>query len=328
MKPLIITDEFKQEALNKFQEELKKYNGNGAFNFKFAADVAIPDEYKAIRPKVYFTPVAYLKMSALINTCDKEIAWHGYVDVLDTHTYLIHDIMCYPQKVAGAAVDSDDDKYGAWLQSIPNDKIKSLRFQGHSHVNMGVSPSATDVENWHNLSKLVRADGYYIFCIANKKGNIEFHLADKKLGVMFEPKEIDYAVILGDDIEVTLKAWANDAIEDNIKEIASAYPVRRYNSVEDLYNVAAAPYSYNAERVATVTEFVQLYNSLDFDYIPELEAFITEEYTKGFRWDAGFKMFKKEVTRYIADLYNAGQINTNPGSNNIKVNSKRGGKKK
>lgn len=327
MKPLIITETFKEQALNKFKEELRKYNGNGAFNFKFAADVAIPDEYKTIRPKVYFTPVAYLKMNALISTCDKEIAWHGYVDVLAEHTYLIHDIVCYPQKVAGAAVDSDDDKYGAWLQSVPNDKIKSLRFQGHSHVNMGVSPSCTDVENWHNLSKLVRADGYYIFCIANKKGNIEFHLADKKLGVMFEPKEIDYAVVIGDDFDTTLKVWADNTIEENITEIKTSIATHKQYSFNES-NVGARPYSYSSERVGTVLEFKQLYNSLDADYIPELEAFVSDSYIAGFRWDPSFKLFKKEVTNYVADLYNEGGIDTEIDVSNIKVNSKRGGKKK
>ena len=338
MKPLIITDDFKAEALKRFTEELGKYNGNGSFNFNFAADVAIPAEYKTIRPKVYFTPVAYLKMNALISTCNKEIAWHGYVEVLDEHVYLITDALCYPQKVAGAAVDSDDDKYGAWLQNIPNDKIKSLRFQGHSHVNMGVSPSATDVENWHNLTKLVRDDGYYIFCIANKKGSIEFHLADKKLGVMFEPKEIDYAVLISDSTEVTLKAWANNAIEEYISEIKTISPVLGSTVVSNPnyntrytggFNSSVHPYAYSNDKVSTTVEFNRLYANSDVEYVPEMQAFVSDDFISGFRWDSGFGVFKKEVTDYLADLYDAGELNTinNKKSKANKKSNTKGGKK-
>ena len=47
---------------------------------------------------IKITPEAYIKTLKIVQTFDKEIAWHGTVDVTGV-TYTITDIFLYPQTV-------------------------------------------------------------------------------------------------------------------------------------------------------------------------------------------------------------------------------------
>ena len=85
----------------------------------------------------------------------------------------------YPQKVTGATVNTDQEAYAKWMQELDDETFNSLRFQGHSHVNMGVSPSSTDIENQGRIvSQFGSADHFYIFMIWNNSMDFSARVFD------------------------------------------------------------------------------------------------------------------------------------------------------
>lgn len=168
------------------------------------------------RQHIVMSPSAFTKMMELVKLSSIEIAWHGVVTVSPTGAYCISDILCYPQKAAACTVESDDDKYPDWLNTLDDNTINKLRFQGHSHVNMGVTPSGTDTANWDMFTGMISNDGFYIFCIANKSYNISWWIYDKATNLIYEPADIDFDIFVGDGN--TAKSWGTTAIADNLTQ--------------------------------------------------------------------------------------------------------------
>lgn len=141
------------------------------------------------KPKVIVTEKAHKKMQALVKNTDKEIAWHGTVIRKDDMTFVIKDILVYPQKVTGATVDSDDDLYPLWLDELDDNTFNSIRMQGHSHVNMGTSPSAVDLTFYETLIPHIK--DFYIFIILNKSGSMWINLYDLELNLVYETDDLN-----------------------------------------------------------------------------------------------------------------------------------------
>ena len=125
------------------------------------------DDRKA---KIIFTPIAWKKMYALVYAFSSEVQWHGTVKRLDKSTFLITDILVFPHEVTGTTVVSDQKEYEDWLDSLNDETFNSLRFHGHSHVDMGVTPSGVDMNYRRNLLNNFgmpneESDLFYIFLI-------------------------------------------------------------------------------------------------------------------------------------------------------------------
>lgn len=144
------------------------------------------------RATVYFKPVAWTKMCQLIHGFDTEVGWHGIAKKLNgKHEYLIEDILIYPQEVSGVTVEMDEDDYDPWLVSLTENEFNNLRMQGHSHVNMGVSPSGTDLDGNKKILSTLGDDMFYIFMIWNKKLERNIKIYDLEDNIFFENKDID-----------------------------------------------------------------------------------------------------------------------------------------
>lgn len=214
MKTLRIDESFKQNALKQFEEMLKAYQPtDGAINFKIdpAAD------NKTNKMSVHMTSDAYLKMMALIQECSIELAWHGVVERKDDYTMVITDILCYPQEATSATVDAKEAEYFDWLMKLDDEIVNKMRFQGHSHVNMSVSPSGRDTDNWQKLFQMCqKPDDFYIVCIANKAGANTWRVYDNKTGYLYEEKDIEFKVIL--DGEISIQEWGKETIKNFVTE--------------------------------------------------------------------------------------------------------------
>lgn len=147
---------------------------------------------------VYFTEKAWLKMTALIRECDKEVGWHGLAYRGDDETkdeYYITDILMYPQEVTASTVNTDQIKYQEWLMKQEDDVFNNIRMQGHSHVNMNVSPSPTDNDLYEKLLGQLDDTMFYIFMIYNKRGECTYKIYDMAKNVMFETSDVTVNVI-------------------------------------------------------------------------------------------------------------------------------------
>lgn len=146
---------------------------------------------------LYFTELAYLKMLTLVREFDKEVAWHGIAKRHDTEAdaYVISDILVYPQEVTGATVNTDQEKYQMWLMSHEDDVFNNIRMQGHSHVNMGTTPSTVDTSLYERLLDQLDDSMFYIFLIWNKRNEKTIKIYDLAKNVLFETADVTVSLM-------------------------------------------------------------------------------------------------------------------------------------
>lgn len=214
MKPIILTAEAKQRALEIFQHLLEEATVEKDLSIKITAET-ICNTQELQKPIVFVTAQAYTKMLTLINNTNKELAWHGIATRVN-NDYCIEDILVYPQTVTSATVDADEDAYAKWLMDLPDDVINNLRFQGHSHCKMPTSPSGRDTTNWEKFVNLIEPDDFYIFCIGNQNNSFYWNIYDKRHNVLFENKDIEMCII--DERGNSIDDWCAESIDKYIKE--------------------------------------------------------------------------------------------------------------
>ena len=159
---------------------------------------------------VIFKEVAYRKMEALIQKCSEEVGWHGTVTKVG-NTYTIEDILVFPQYVTGSTVTPDQTEYALWMGGLDNDTFNKLKFHGHSHVNMGVTPSGVDTEFQSNI--LNNLNSFYIFGIFNKKDANWMTIFDVEDNIIYDDKDIN---LICEGLET--QEWADEMIKENVKK--------------------------------------------------------------------------------------------------------------
>ena len=165
---------------------------------------------------LYFTELAYLKMLTLVREFDKEVAWHGIAKRHETEedAYVISDILVYPQEVTGATVNTDQEKYQMWLMSHDDDVFNNIRMQGHSHVNMGTTPSTVDTSLYERILDQLDDTMFYIFLIWNKRNDKTIKIYDLAKNVLFETADVTLALLEdGTGMEQFIKT-AKEMVQD------------------------------------------------------------------------------------------------------------------
>lgn len=147
------------------------------------------DQGKAL---LRFTADAFTKLWLMTQEHTQEVAAHALVKRELSNTFLIYDILLYPQTVSAATVQATDD-YGPWLMSLSEAQFEDCKMQIHSHVNMGVTPSAVDNSFYHTL--LAQVTDFYIFMIINKRSEMWFNIYDVANNLLYESADIEYDLI-------------------------------------------------------------------------------------------------------------------------------------
>lgn len=191
-KPIKLTPELKQQAVQEFAKalsEMKMADGKLSYSKNFT----YKNEEKA---KILFTPTAYAKMVSLLMAFESEVAWHGVGERMDEKTFVISDILVYPQTVTGTTVDMDTEKYAMWLmENDEDDRFNHIIMQGHSHVKMQTSPSPVDKNHQEEILAQLTDDMYYIFMIWNKRLEHTTKIYDLQNNTMYEDNEIEYGIM-------------------------------------------------------------------------------------------------------------------------------------
>ncbi|MGD9382357.1 MAG: hypothetical protein PVI03_07925 [Candidatus Thorarchaeota archaeon] len=131
-------------------------------------------------PTVFYTPKAWTKIRRAVDKCTKEVGWLGIVE-RQGDDYLIEDIFIPKQTVSHTETDIDAEDMVDLVMSL--EEPDKLLYWGHSHVNMGVSPSGQDEQQ--TAEYLEHAD-FFIRGIYNKKGEAKVDVFDMKLGLVFQ----------------------------------------------------------------------------------------------------------------------------------------------
>lgn len=152
-------------------------------------------------PKLYMCSDAYVKMGSLIKECTDEIGWFGTVEQIEDG-FVIKDIFVSPQTVTGSTVTSDEEEERKWRETLDDDTYNSLRFHGHSHVNMGVTPSTVDERYRSEIIANIPKDGFFIFLIGNKRGELNIEVYDLKENIVYDEKDCPLKLVTSDGIPV------------------------------------------------------------------------------------------------------------------------------
>ena len=207
-KLIKIGPECLEEVRKEFEESLKNLKlSDGKISFTKTLGTI------QSRADLNFTDIAWQKMQALVREFDKEVAWHGIAfrdEGPDKNAYTITDIIVYPQEVTGATVTTDQTKYQTWLMDHDDDVFNNIRMQGHSHVNMSVSPSGVDTSLYDRILNQLDDTMFYIFLIWNKKGEKTVKIYDLAKNILFETSDVDVH-ILGNGFD--MNAFLTDARE-------------------------------------------------------------------------------------------------------------------
>jgi len=133
---------------------------------------------KHVRPPIVFvSPQALEDMGVIVAECDTEVGWLGTVEVTEERNFVIREIFLPLQGAHGATTEINGEGFAAIAQELMQrengvELLNSIRFWGHSHVNMGLLPSQQDEEQ---LSKLLQStEDFFIAARANKSGGMRF----------------------------------------------------------------------------------------------------------------------------------------------------------
>lgn len=210
-------------------------------NFKLKE---VKDDRKAT---ITFSAQAYMKIFALVHTYSTEVEWHGVVERTAADAFYIKDILIFPHKVAGATVISDQTEYEKWLDTLDNDTFNALRFHGHSHVNMGVTPSGVDMTYRHNIlnnfgTPSATSDLFYIFLIFNKKGDISGEIYDLQNNALYSKStNTDEINIVVEDCD-----WLTDFLDEAKRVVTESYSYNNTGFGSGGYNGGNYGGSYGA----------------------------------------------------------------------------------
>ena len=201
-KPIVLTEEIKLKAIEDFSTILdgtKMSDGKLSYNKSFS--------YEAGNATVWLTPEAYRKTIALVTEFSDEVGWHGTVSRVGdannagSNEFIIEDVFVYPQEVTGSTVNTDQEAYTKWLYGLDDGTFNKIRMHGHSHCNMGVSPSGVDDKHRQQILDQLEPDMFYIFMIWNKSLSVHSLIYDMARNVMYEDEDIGVKLLAGDGMD-------------------------------------------------------------------------------------------------------------------------------
>lgn len=173
-------------------------------NIKNTITLNIMDNIKVIKPKIYITASAYIKMQTIIRESELEVGWHLLMHKHKTGLFEINDVLIYPQKTTAAYIEVDDEERAKWQNKLDINVFKAIHGQVHSHVNMSCTPSSVDKTHYEEVTALIKdkPENYYLFAIVNKKGEIYMNFYDYEQNVIFETKDIELNIMSEDGMNI------------------------------------------------------------------------------------------------------------------------------
>lgn len=166
-------------------------------------------------PDVMYTTEAWQTIRYIVAHCSAEVGWLGLVEYYeDSNVYLVTDIFVPPQEVTGTTTEIESDAMAALANDLLDQGLDTskLYYWGHSHVNMGVSPSGQDERQ---LDEYLEHCPVFIRGIYNKRGDAKVDVFNTEEGVVFQCVD-NYPEhdVLPDALVATLKK----TLKDNVTE--------------------------------------------------------------------------------------------------------------
>lgn len=138
-------------------------------------------------PRVLVSREAYEDMYCLVDECRHEVGWLGAVRRLG-QDFLIEQVFLFDQEAHATTCEITPDGLAAVAQELISsrpdgmDICNRLCFWGHSHAQMGTSPSGQDESQFRELASA--GHEFFIRGILNKDGRMEFTIWLVALGLV------------------------------------------------------------------------------------------------------------------------------------------------
>lgn len=267
-----------QKLMAEFQAYLTEIQNKNIvvekINFtKTLAEINKIDETKIVKPRIYFTANSYTKMLGLVQKCDKEIAWKAPVTRIAYKPsesnpegkgfyYVIGEPVVHPQKVTGTSVDVDEIKLAEWSMNLSDEMFNSIRFQGHSHVNMSVYASAVDNATYSALVDQLEDRDFYIFLIMNKRYEMCIIIYDLVQNVIFENNDIKWDILTSGQnpksiAEFVEKEMENISFPAAVTTVYSQFGATTYYTEDDEHEneIFLDTHTKSGEKVKRYTDY-------------------------------------------------------------------------
>ncbi len=181
---------------------------------------------KVPAPIVWYGPGILESIKYVIAKCTQEVGWWGTVERIG-NDFLVNKLFVPLQEVHGTETDITADTMAAMMEEImaANGDPSTLYYWGHSHVNMGVSPSGQDEDQVAEY--LETGMPFFIRGIYNKAGAAKVDVYDTERGICHQAVQHG-TPNYGLDKSVT--EGLDKLIASNVKKyIAPVAPYQGYN---------------------------------------------------------------------------------------------------
>lgn len=265
-----IKEQVKEKLLEKYNETL--FMNTNKIELKLDVEDILDkyiEEQHLVEPTVYITPNAYIKMRLLVDKCDKEVGWYGIVNKMPglEASYIIEDIIVYPQRVTGATVEQDDNEIFNFEMSLTTEQVNHKRFHGHSHVNMGTGPSGVDENFYQDL--LTQVTDYYIITITNKRNEYTTRFYDIANNILYTDVPIQLmqedGTLYSDWFDTNKElikehTYTTSIFKETAKEITTVSK-NKYAKQESLFKDDLPFYDPYVKEWITPDEYEDIYNA-------------------------------------------------------------------
>ena len=136
-------------------------------------------------PMVQITPAALNRMFHYVDHLKTEVGWLGTAQRIGDDI-LIEEVFLVSQHVTSVTTEITASgllEFYRRFNGTRPEVLDHLRFWGHSHVNMGTSPSQADEDQMQVFGQM--GSPWFLRGILNKKERMEFGLFDYEEGVIY-----------------------------------------------------------------------------------------------------------------------------------------------
>jgi hypothetical protein len=197
-------------------------------------------------PMVMYTPEVWDQLWFIVGSCPQEVGWLGLVDTLPSGDYLITEIFVPEQTVHATETEIKPDAMTALAMELidAGKDTNKLIYWGHSHVNMGVSPSGQDERQVDEY--LANGCKTFIRGIYNKKGERKLDVFDQTNNLIFQcvrdriyspglsPEQRAHLTqLIKANVKSPTRAFGNTSMSDLATRYANGYYVPPRNGLVD-----------------------------------------------------------------------------------------------
>lgn len=145
-------------------------------------------EFLDHRYELYILPQARQKMEVYCDLSEGEIGWLGFVEKFDKQGFLITDCALLKQEVHSTTTEITPEGLLEFWNSTTPEQQQHIKLWGHSHVNMGVSPSGQDNDQ---MDYFKDNNPWFIRLITNKKREYYIDIYDYENGIKIHMDQAD-----------------------------------------------------------------------------------------------------------------------------------------